>query len=165
MDEARAIRERLTAMLELSDENLLDQAVVATRESVAVTQSGDGAITSREIGTTGPSGKRCGGTMVLDVAGTSHTGDDGSLEVRLSDYFCAPPGFDFVSFVPPINFVATPQTRNPVYLTARQRIVPPVEGGGSDVLLSVWSWNSSGSPAPRVSFDWRCFAAITETVT
>jgi hypothetical protein len=161
MQDVRAIRERLAAMLALSDENLLDVAVVVSREAVAISQLGAGAVTSRDIGTSGGSSKRCvDSPHILDVGGTSHTGDDGSFEIRLSDFFCKPPAWYYIGFCQPINFVATPQARIPVYLTTRQRIVSDAEGPGSDVLVSVWSWDSSGSAAPRTSFDWRCFSAV-----
>jgi hypothetical protein len=80
MQDVRAIRERLAAMLALSDENLLDVAVVVSREPVAISQLGAGAVTSRDIGTSGGSSKRCvDSPHILDVGGTSHTGDDGSF--------------------------------------------------------------------------------------
>ena len=149
MPDARAIRERLTAMLALSDEDLLRESDVARREPVAVTQFGEGAITSRSIGTTGGSGKRCATSPVLDIVGTSHTGDDGSVEIRITDFYCSSRIYRFQQ---PLNFIATPQTRTPVYLTTRQRISADADGAEErDVLVTVWSWNSAGSPAPRAS--------------
>jgi hypothetical protein len=106
-------------------------------------------VTSREIGTTGDSTKRCRREGALDVGGTSRTDANGTVEIRLTDYICQPP--TPYEFFRPINFVATPQSRAPVFLTSVQTPT------GGDVAIMVFSWDANGSPLRNVSFDWRCF--------
>ena len=89
---------------------------VVLRENVGIqTYENSGAVTSREIGTTGESTKRCRSWKILDVGGSSITSDNGIAEFLLSDFYCI---VGQKLFKYPINLVATPNSRRAVYLTS-----------------------------------------------
>ena len=125
---------------------------VALREYVASYTRAEGATTSREIGTTGSARTGCTNADLLDVSGRSRTGDDGSTEFMLSDFFCDFSGQNRLEFQFPVNFVATPLPQTPVFLTGAATLT----SDRSDVKIRVTTWDPSGSPAPVTSFDWRC---------
>jgi hypothetical protein len=136
--------------------DLEDGGPVKLREDVGFrTFQLDGYITSREIGTTGEATKRCRSSFILDVRGSSITGNNGTVEFPLSDFVCLGEG---LTFKHPINFVATPRSRSPIYLTCRHRIAEDE----FDVSIQVFAWNSSGAPASGVPFDWRCSLPYNE---
>lgn len=133
-----------------------DHLAVWVREVHAV-------VTSRDIGSTGEASKTCGGDFALDVGGTSRTDSIGTVKFNLTDYVCQPPARRTFEFGRPINFVATPQADTAIFLTSIQTLLMLRVGGGfSEVAITVHSWDSSGSPAGDVSFDWRCFVPATE---
>jgi len=125
---------------------------VVLRERVASYTKDDGSTTSRDIGTTGNSTKACGAANLLDVGGTARTGQDGTTEFMLSEFFCHFSGRNSLSFEFPANFVATPRSQSPVFLTA---LASPTSDR-RDVGVRVATWAPNGSPAPNTSFDWRC---------
>jgi hypothetical protein len=131
--------------LEVSDE-------VALREHVGSYTKEEGATTSRDIGTTGSARKGCAAADLLDVSGRARTGDDGSTEFMLSDFFCDFSGQNRLEFQYPVNFIATPLPQTPVFLTG----VATLTSDRRDVKIRVTTWDPSGSPAPVISFDWRC---------
>lgn len=130
----------------------LEEGVVVLRERIASYTTDDGSTTSREIGTTGDSTKACGTADLLDVSGVAHTGEDGTTEFMLSEFFCDFSGRDILSFRFPANFVATPRSLGPVFVTA---LATPTSDR-TDVRVRVATWDASGSPAPNTSFCWRC---------
>jgi hypothetical protein len=92
--------------------------------------------------------RRCTKTDILDVAGTTFTGDRGTVTFSLDDFICE----NYV-FTPPVNVVATPWTMDgPAFLTLRHSIV----NNGRDVKIEVSTWGPGGEPAAEVVFDWRC---------
>ena len=106
-----------------------------------------GMITSREIGTTGKSTRRCYQWDIFDLSGASRTGNDGKIEFLLSDFFCEEIEFDH-----PVNFLVTVRSNSPVFLTSLRSLTDDRR----DVKITVFSWNSSGESAANITFDWRC---------
>jgi hypothetical protein len=130
--------------------DVLDEGVVVRTDVAAYSSIVDGSVTSREIGTTGDSTKTCRQAGLLDVSGLARTGADGTTKFVLSDFFCRAEG---VAISYPVNFVATPRSRTPVFLTARRSLTADL-----DLEIEVLTWDVTGSPAPNISFDWRCRA-------
>jgi hypothetical protein len=99
-------------------------------------------------------GKSCQQMRLLDVAGSSSTGDDGKRVFLLSSFLCS----NLNSFAAPVNLVATPRSASPCYTTTTLRLVPTpnVPNAFSDVEVTVFAWKPNGSPAPGISIDWRC---------
>ena len=128
----------------------IDGEVVVRERVGTYTHHLEGRATSRDIGTTGASTKACGQTRILDVSGVARTGTDGKVEFLLSDFHCADVGR--VSIEHPVNFLATPRSLSPVFLTA----IRTVTGNGRDVKITVSSWDPTGTPAGNTPFDWRC---------
>lgn len=100
----------------------------------------------------------CHDTNLLDVSGVSRTGADGKAEFLLSEFHClrTTPAFEG-----PVNFLATPRSRSPVFLTVMRAFT----ADRRDVKLTVRSWGPTGSPAPEICFDWRCRAPYAAVVT
>jgi hypothetical protein len=124
---------------------------VLLRDSVgSYTVVEDALITSRDIDTTGDSSKSCGRiSLAFEVKGGSQTAADGTATFSLSDFFCP----RTVTFGHPINFVATPRSRIPVFLTSLQRLT----ASRDDVTVTVFAWDANGDPLGSVAFYWRCF--------
>ncbi len=114
--------------------------------AVASSTSDDGTTTLRNLIVPRPNS--CYGTRYLDVAGFATTGSDGTRQFRLTDFLC----HTGERFGQPINVVATPLSDRPRFLTLRHTLV----NDGEDVEIQVWSWDTGGTPAASVSFDWRC---------
>jgi hypothetical protein len=111
----------------------------------------DGHVTSYRIFFPG---KSCAAARLLDVAGSSTTGGDGTRTFRLSDYIWS----DRNSFAAPVNVVVTPNASQPVYATRTHALVanPNAPGDFNDLEIKVSTWSSGGAAAPGVAFDWRC---------
>ncbi len=149
MSQQEDLKKHFEAILGRELDEIGEPDDVALRERVAsyTTDTDDSWTTSRDIGTTGNSTKACGRASLLDVSGIARTGSDGTTEFLLSEFFCRAPSFGY-----PINFVATPRSQTPVFLTAWRSLT----GDRTDVRVRVATWDPSGSPAPNTSFDWRC---------
>ena len=93
----------------------------------------------------------------VDAAGQLRTGDDGTITWRLTDVMC-PEGTPIVEG--PASFVATPITTSPIYLTTRIVFPNPPE----DLIVQVFTWDSTGMAAPKVAFSWRCRVRYKEVV-
>jgi len=93
----------------------------------------------------------------IDVAGQSRTGEDGSMTWRLTDVICAASGRTIRE---PASFVATPITTGPIYLTTKIVIPDPPD----DLVVSVFTWDSSGTAAPGIAFSWRCRVRYKEAI-
>jgi hypothetical protein len=154
----RDLRRHFEAILghELED---IFEGEIALRERIAVWSEkyDNGHITSREIGTTGQSTKACGNAGVFFIGGQTVTGSDGKVEFLLSDYHCffarETGSSNIATF--PIIFVATPQSREPVFVTTRTTAV--FKGGSfTDVKIEIYTWDHSGAPAKTKSVDWFC---------
>ncbi|MGQ3684250.1 MAG: hypothetical protein ACUBOA_04440 [Candidatus Loosdrechtia sp.] len=120
---------------------------VALRETVGLYSIEQGNATSREIGVTGSSTKRCGQSSLLTVGGLSFVGVQGKAESRLSDFHC-----ERLRFLHPVIVAATPRTPSPVFVTA----VPTIIDNGGDVQIVLHTWAPDGSPAPNVLVTWLC---------
>jgi hypothetical protein len=139
---------------------------VVLRESVALStyfpdEDIQSEITSREIGTTGDSTKRCRGNSAVNVSGGASTGSNGIVEFLLSDFIC---NEDEFSFTAPINVVATPRGRIPVFLTLTHSFITDGQNVARDIKIKVFSWNANGNPAPNIGFDWQCVTPYTQSV-
>lgn len=133
----------------------LDGSITLRARVGISTRELEGSIASREIGTTGASTKGCTSSWVLDVSGFARTSADGTVEFLLSDFHCRELGFAY-----PVNLVATPRARSPVYLT----YVGAVTSGWKDVKITVYAWDATGTPAPHTPFDWRCRVPVLPIV-
>jgi len=89
-----------------------------------------------------------------DITGRTRTGNDGSVQFLLSQYYCANTALR--TFLNPVNFVATPHTRVPCFLTATASLVLGDGGSNSDVQIRVQAWDPNGQAAPDILFHWRC---------
>ena len=125
---------------------------------VSLSSSEDGVVMSRSIILPG---KSCVATTafqpaatLLDVSSRSSTGADGKVVFLLTDFICS----TINSFSEPICLLVTPNATTPSYATMTHRLVPNPAAPGSfnDLQITVFTWNANGSPAPNVSFDWRC---------
>ena len=91
---------------------------------------------------------RCFESQAFDVSGCTHTRDNGQVVFRLSNFRC-PKGEIYSA---PINVLATPVSPKPVFLTVMQALV----NNGTDVEITVFSWDANGAAAPNIAFNWRC---------
>jgi hypothetical protein len=100
------------------------------------------------------------GVPLLDATGVSSTLADGKRVFHVSDVVC-PQGV-LQSFGEPINVVATPLGESRTFLTMTYSLIPqgPDPSIHPDVQMTVYAWNTDGSPAPNVVFNWRCRAVI-----
>jgi len=137
--------------------DLEGQGDVLLRQNVGAYTRPSGFVTSRDIGTTGESTQTCAITDLTDVTGFGRTGADGSAEFLLNDFVCESFGRSSRHVVEhPVNFVATPLSTSPVFLTCRRISVDD----GTDVRITVMAWDPTGAPKPNTSFDWRCRVSL-----
>ena len=92
--------------------------------------------------------KKCFDSTGLDVGGKAVTDNAGRLLWKLSDFVCV---VGRLSVSEPASFVATARSKSPVFLTSR------TISTGDDLVIDVFSWDTSGNPAPKVGFAWRCW--------
>jgi hypothetical protein len=97
----------------------------------------------------------CNPAYLLDVSGSSRTGDDGTTALRLSSWICMEN-----RLLEPANVVATPQSATPCYLTILHTLVDDA----MDLEIGVSTWDAAGAPAPGVPFDWRCRVPYSITI-
>jgi hypothetical protein len=95
--------------------------------------------------------KSCRSCRLLDVSGFAQTLDNGNNVLHLTRFICLP-ARETLTFVHPITVLATPLSSKPCFLTVKRTLV----NDGADVEISVFSWNTDGTAAPNISFDWRC---------
>jgi hypothetical protein len=95
--------------------------------------------------------KTCHHNRLLDVGGFAQTGISGQTTLLLKSFICLPEP-ETLTFLQPINVVATPLSTKPFFLTVTRVLV----NNGADVEIKVFSWDANGAPAPNISFDWRC---------
>ena len=95
--------------------------------------------------------KYCNSATLLDVCGVSSTGADGKRVFLLSDVWC--PQLEELS--EPINVVVTPLSENPYFVTMTYSLVGS-PGYYTDLQITVFAWNTTGTPAAAVPFHWRC---------
>jgi hypothetical protein len=91
---------------------------------------------------------RCTDSRVIDVSGFAQTQNNGQVTFRLSNFLC--PAGEIFSL--PINVLATPISAKPFFVTVMHVLV----NNGTDVEITVFSWDANGAPAPNVAFNWRC---------
>jgi hypothetical protein len=91
---------------------------------------------------------------LLDLTSRSTTGTDGKLTFLLSNFICSTVN----SFGEPVNVLVTPNSSIPCYATMTHTLVPNPSAPGTfnDLQMNVFTWKPDGSPAPSISFDWRC---------
>jgi hypothetical protein len=160
MDKAKDLKEHFAAILGRDFSTDVSGGILL-REPTGLSTTSDGKVVSRDVGTTGASSKRCSGAEgILDVSGIAITGAAGKVEFHLSDFHCEGPiGTSTRVFLDPPNFLCTPLSTGPVFLTASRTLIV-----GGDVKLTVFSWDPTGAPAPGTPFDWRCRVAFVAGV-
>lgn len=121
-------------------------ALIQLFQDVAISTDTPSRTTQRNILINRPN--RCFDSRVVDVSGFAQTQDNGQIVFRLSSFLC--PAGEIFSL--PINVLATPISAKPFFLTVMHTLV----NNGTDVEITVFSWNASGAPAPGVAFNWRC---------
>jgi len=105
----------------------------------------DGIVASRLIF---PPRKFCTASPLLDASGATTTGTAGNVTFLLSNVICLP---QVRSLAEPINLLATAHSTTPFYVTTTHTLV-----GGTDVQITLFSWDAKGNPAPNVTVHWRC---------
>jgi hypothetical protein len=99
--------------------------------------------------------KYCNPATLLDVCGASFTGADGKRVFLLSQVVCSLSGNTLSE---PVTVVATPLSQTPFLVTMTYALVPNPQDPqfDTDLQITVFAWDTSGAPAPNVSFHWRC---------
>jgi hypothetical protein len=152
-----------SALDEIPGEELADAEVdeveprVVTR--VAAYFIADGKVTNR----TSEDGKGCPNKTILDVAGSSVTGANGKVEVRLNNFHCVES--NFVRYQGPIHLVATPRSGSiPCWVTVETELVP---GGlnDDDIIIRLFSWKPGGNPLGNIRVQWRCMVPFFEQMS
>jgi hypothetical protein len=146
MDKQRDLTKHYEAIL--GTKLPFDPGVITLREEIGTYSVSGGSIVSRSLVFNGPPEKRCGPTQLLDVAGAGFTGAQAKVEFRLSSFHC-----ERGAVLHPVNFLCTPLSDTPVFLTASRAIIA---GDPADLQITVRSWDPDGAPAPNTFFDWRC---------
>ncbi len=100
--------------------------------------------------------RRCGVSSAIDLGGWATTDDNGRRVWQLSHFVC---DADSCVYRRPVSFVATPLSETPVSVTVS------IRSTGSDLIVDVFSWNTSGAAAPRVAFSWRCWVEANRVVS
>ena len=95
----------------------------------------------------GTSTANCFNSGGLDVGGKAVTDGAGKVTLYLSTFVCLPS----LKTAEPVSFVATARSKNPVIMTYT------TVSTGDDLVLEVYSWDTSGNPAPGIDFSWRCW--------
>jgi len=135
-------------MEEILGEKLADETVSLIQffHDVAISTSTASRTTRRHSQANFPN--RCTESRVLDVSGFAQTQENGRNVFKLTNFLC--PAGEVFSL--PINIVATPISRKPFFLTVTHTLI----NNGTDVEITVFSWNANGAAAPGVPFNWRC---------
>jgi hypothetical protein len=92
--------------------------------------------------------KSCVQSNLVDASGSVTTGAAGSVTFLLSNVICLPP---VGSRMEPVNIVATAHAATPSYVTATHTLV----GGGTDLEITIFAWDTKGNPAANVTVHWR----------
>jgi hypothetical protein len=104
-------------------------------------------------------GNGCPTKTILDVAGWSVTGANGTVEVRLNNYHCGDQplvtGGSVLGFETPIHLVATARSGNiPCFVTVQTEL--DTTGDNDDIIIRLFSWNAGGNPLGGIRVQWRC---------
>ena len=121
-------------------------ALIQLFQDVAISTEGPSRTTQRSLLIARPN--RCTDSRVVDVSGFAQTQGNGQVVFKLSSFLC--PAHEIFSL--PINVLATPISQKPFFLTVMHTLV----NNGTDVEITVFSWDANGAPAPGVTFNWRC---------
>lgn len=129
-------------------ENVGDEALALIQLflDVAISTETPSRTTQRNILIARPN--RCIDSRVIDVSGFAQTQNNGQVTFRLSSFLC--PAGEIFSL--PINVLATPISEKPFFMTVMQKLL----NNGTDVEITVFSWDANGAPAPNIAFNWRC---------
>src|SRR5260221_6459549 len=111
--------------------------IAELRVRSATYQTTQGNVTTQDaVITHGDGNKVCEYSPLLDVAGYSVTGPDGSRTLLLSRFICGP--IQRVGY--PVGIVATPLTDTPVWLTATGTLLPINADGSGDIEVRIYTW-------------------------
>ncbi len=132
-----------------------ETGVVVVRTRVGLFTREEGHTTSREIGTTGTSTKSCSPAHVIDIDGIAQTDKTGKVQFSLSDFHCFSDHDNAVELQHPFTILLTPRTSAPVFAT----VTAERRNQGTDVTITIATWDANGAPAPHVLVNWRCRSA------
>ena len=121
-------------------------ALIQLFQDVAISTETPSRTTQRSLIVARPN--RCTDSRVIDVSGFAQTQANGQVVFKLSSFIC--PAQEIFSL--PINVLATPISQKPVFATVMHKLI----NNGTDVEITVFSWDPNGAPAPGVAFNWRC---------
>jgi hypothetical protein len=121
-------------------------ALIQLFQDVAISTETPSRTTQRSVLVARPN--RCTDSRVFDVSGFAQTQANGQVVFKLSSFLC--PANEIFSF--PVNVLATPISQKPFFLTVMHTLV----NDGTDVEITVFSWDANGAPVPNVTFNWRC---------
>lgn len=132
----------------LLGEKLTDEALAAIQVWVDTSIVTNTESRTVQKNTTASLPNRCSANRVIDVSGFATTGQNGQFTFMLTNFLC--PAREIYSY--PISVIATPKSPKPFFLTVQHDIV----NNGADVTITVFAWKPNGTPAPDVTFNWRC---------
>jgi hypothetical protein len=96
-----------------------------------------------------PVGTGCSTKRMLDIAGSSVTQDDGTVQIRVNTFHCLDqPAGEGLRYENPVSLDATARSAGtPCFVTAEtQRLATE---NPEDILISLFSWDAGGSPLGR----------------
>jgi hypothetical protein len=93
--------------------------------------------------------KPCRNNSLVVISGTRATSGSGTVTFSVKDYACLEEPFLLGG---PAVVQATPQTANLALVTATAEI----DSANDDVVITVYSWDVTGPPLPKVWFYWTC---------
>lgn len=155
MEQEASTREDLESVIRDLPDDVVEAGGIKVAWPIATSSVSDGKVTTRNIF----GGKSCAQCKVLDVAGRGITQSDGTAILRLNDFHCeyVPPGTGTsgIAYELPITVVATARDSAVVHLAVEAHIETDPSAGTSDVLITVRSWATDGTPV-AAGFNWRC---------
>jgi hypothetical protein len=153
------LMQRFASALDAIPDEVLAEAEVDDVERAGVRVAayfmGDGKVT-----TLSSAGNGCPTKTILDVAGSSVTGANGMVEVRLNNFHCVDRpvlggGDNALGYESPIHLVATARSGNmPCFVTVQTE--RDTAGANEDVIIRLFSWDAGGNPLGRIRVQWRC---------
>lgn len=95
---------------------------------------------------TGETRKLCRSFGTISIYGSGKTNSEGKTTISMHKYSCDDASF----FTFPVYFIATPKGMDPIFLTFSSR------PKGNDVECIVYAWQSDGTFAANIQFNWHC---------
>lgn len=165
---ADEIRSRLEAIaghaIDLTAEQIAEQLVIARPRIAAYSFLDAGRVVSRNL-IIPNSPLICDQRQVLDMVGYGYTAASGSTTFSINELLCPNEGFRLL-YEEPVNVLVTANTDRPFFATMVYVIVytPPPNPLGTDLRITVHTWQPNGTPAPQTKFHWRCRVPFPQTI-